>query len=154
MSIALQITEWKKLDHNSPGWLSVSQLDEILKDNNGSQQVPAEFYSPIVYADMRHHMALNLTIGKTFPGLIALQRIHGPDDMDYSVLSFDTMENLNAFRAGIDGMETFEAYKAARTAMLDLLKIQMTVHEPILVDHEKAWLKSIAETEILEVLTG
>jgi hypothetical protein len=125
----LKITEWTKNQPTSPGWGSPIDFQFIL-DNPSS--IPPEYFDASVISSYLENLYIMFSISSAQPGVIGYQTFQEDANTFLTAVQFDTMQHAEDFYAVEETEpEYIDHFVPARTALLNLFDVQMTLHPPV-----------------------
>lgn len=123
----ISLTKWEKLVPESPGWLSVAELLDLLEQN--PEMEGQEIITNYINAFMTVFTQIS-----AMPGAIEYMRTDDVgQNIQYTAVAANSLPNL----IGIKSVTTDNAeFIECRDALLEFLNTEMTTYPPFMVDEE------------------
>lgn len=121
----LKITKWQTLDPLSPGWLSLHGLLGVL-DNPSS--IPPQFFNMNIMYEYVEILAEIQSQAHQHVGFENYGISAQDGGVRYTVLAFDTLQNLTAYEDSRSQAPIWPLYEEARTRLENLLSVAMTIY--------------------------
>lgn len=129
MSLTVKITVLKKLDPESPGWLFNQEMQSIMA---GTVEIPARFRDDVIMNNfIQYHGAL---VQNALMSGVPQYEIRKTDDSVVTLLAFNDAASFEAYDQANLENDMFDEFVEARAALLNLLKVEMTVYPLKTVD--------------------